>query len=234
MNEPSSSKPSEPKSKPSLSDVNLEADFPKDLAEGVEPLWRDIAQDEPNEGSGKENMASDQKEEREYALEEPLLQEVSDVPIVPKAGEKDDFQSCIQNKLKENESGLEPLDASSFDTATTNSVEVLLSTLGDLRENDDSEKGLQGILYRDGHPEELWEVCLTCLNIGNALICPFWCLQFTDIHAISTSSDDKMKQPLETFESQGYTDDDDKTKTNIVELIGDVRLSRIILSFAQC
>lgn len=187
-----SPKTSQPKT--SSLDVDIEADFAKELAEGMESLWRDIAQ---HEGSGKENETSGQTQERERSLAaawEAMLiegldgsppQGVSDVSAVPRAAEKDNFQSRIRNtmnKLKESESGLKSSDASSS-SASADPLEALLSQLGDLGEGDDEEE-LQGVLEammgqlmgKEVLYEPLKElsdkVCL-CLTISNVLILSF-------------------------------------------------------------
>jgi len=188
VNESTSSKASQPK--PSTSDVDIEADFAKELAEGMESLWRDIAKQGLNEGSGGETETSEHMEERERSLaaawEAMLIEGMdgSDAPTAPKAGEKD-FQSRIRNtmnKLKESESGLKSSDPSSS-SASADPLEALLSQFGDLGDGEGEEE-LQGVLEammgqlmgKDILYEPLKElsdkVCL-CLNIANALILSF-------------------------------------------------------------
>ena len=157
VNESTSSKASQ--LKPSTSDVDIEADFAKELAEGMESLWRDIAKQGLNEGSGGETETSEHMEERERSLaaaweamliegmDGSLQQGVSDASTAPKAGEKDDFQSRIRNtmnKLKESESGLKSSDPSSS-AASADPLEALLSQFGDLGDGEGEEE-LQGVL----------------------------------------------------------------------------------------
>jgi hypothetical protein len=206
-----STSPSLSQPKPSSSNVDLETDFTKELAEGMESLWRDIAQHGLNEDSGKENESSDQKEERERSLAaawEAMLiegldgstqQGASGASAAPKPGEKDDFQSRIRNtmnKLKESESGLKSSDASSS-TASADPLEALLSQFGDLGEGE-GEDELQGVLEammgqlmgKDVLYEPLKElsdkVCL-CLNMANVLILFF---------AVSTYSSPTTSRPM--------------------------------------
>ncbi|OAX36256.1 Pex19-domain-containing protein [Rhizopogon vinicolor AM-OR11-026] len=238
VNESTSSKASQPK--PSSSDVDLEPDFAKELAEGMESLWRDIAKHGLNKDSGKEDETSDQREERERSLAaawEAMLIEgmdgslqhgTSDAPTVLKAGEKDNFQSHIRNtmnKLKESESGLKSTDASSS-AASADPLEALLSQLGDLGEGEGEEE-LQGVL----------EAMMGQLMGKDVLYEPLKELsdKFPDYlktNATTISSDDKqrydaqiicMKELLDIFESKSYTDDDDKTRTKIVELMGELQ-----------
>ena len=125
----------------------------------MESLWRDIAQRGLNEGSGEESETSNQNKERERSLaaaweamliegmDGSLPREASDAPTVPKATEKDDFQSRIRNtmnKLKESESGLKSSDSSNA-TTSADPLEALLSQLGDLGDGED-EHELQGVL----------------------------------------------------------------------------------------
>lgn len=232
---PSSSRAS--KQKPSSSDAELGADFAKELAEEMESLWRGIAQQGANEGSNNEDETSEQQQERERALAaawEAMLIEgmdgsidpslIQEAPITPKTGEKDDFQSRIRNtmnKLKESESGLKSSDASSSATST-DPLEALLSQFGG-----EDEDEMQGVL----------EAMMGQLMGKDVLYEPLKELsdKFPDYlktHATTLSSDDKkrydaqiicMKQLLEIFESEGYTDDDDKTRTAIVDLMGELQ-----------
>ncbi|KAG1725635.1 Pex19 protein family-domain-containing protein [Suillus paluster] len=203
----------------------------------MESLWRDIAQHGPNEGSDKEDETSEQREERERALAaawEAMLIEGMDAsidpsltqgaPTAPKIGEKDDFQSRIRNtmnKLNESESGLKTSDASGSATGT-DPLEALLSQFGG-----ENEEELQGVL----------EAMMGQLMGKDVLYEPLKELsdKFPDYlktHASTISSDDKkrydaqiicMKQLLEIFQSEGYTDDDDKTRTKVVDLMGELQ-----------
>jgi len=148
-----------PQTRTSLPDADLKANFAKELAEGMGSLWRDIAQHGLSEGSGGESEASNQNQERERSLaaaweamliegmDGSLPRRASDAPTVPKATEKDDFQSRIRNtmnKLKESESGLKLSDSSNA-TTSADPLEALLSQLGDLGDGED-EHELQGVL----------------------------------------------------------------------------------------
>ncbi|KAG0697528.1 Pex19 protein [Suillus ampliporus] len=236
VNEPPSSQAAKLKNI-SSPDVDFGADFAKELAEGMESLWRGIAQHGLDEDSGKEDETSEQREERERALAaawEAMLIEGMDAsidpslteaaPTAPKIGEKDDFQSRIRNtmnKLNESESGLKTSDASSSATST-DPLEALLSQFGG-----ESEEELQGVL----------EAMMGQLMGKDVLYEPLKELsdKFPDYlktHATTMSPEDKkrydaqiicMKQLLEIFESEGYTDDDDKTRTKIVDLMGELQ-----------
>ncbi|KAG1731749.1 Pex19-domain-containing protein [Suillus lakei] len=235
VNEPTSSQA--PKQKPSSSNVDFGADFAKELAEGMESLWRGIAQQGVSEGAGNEDETSEQGEERERALAaawEAMLIEGMDgsidpsptqeAPIAPKTGEKDDFQSRIRNtmnKLKESESGLKSSDASSSATST-DPLEALLSQFGG-----EDEEEMQGVL----------EAMMGQLMGKDVLYEPLKELSdkfpgYLEANTTTLSSDDKsryneqiicMKQLLDIFESADYTDDNDNTRTKIVDLMGEVR-----------
>ncbi|KAG1870838.1 Pex19 protein [Suillus subluteus] len=230
VNEPQTSKQTS-----SSSNADLGADFAKSLAEEMEALWRGIAQQEVDEGLKGET--SEQREERERTLaaawEAMLIEEMDgsidpsltqEAPIAPKTGEKDDFQSRIRNtmnKLKESESGLKSSDPSSS-TTSNDPLEALLSQFGG-----EDEEEMQGVL----------EAMMGQLMGKDVLYEPLKELsdKFPDYlkaNATVLTSDDKsrydaqitcMKQLLGIFESKDYTDDDDKTKTKIVDLMGELQ-----------
>ncbi|KAG1804065.1 Pex19 protein [Suillus subaureus] len=194
-----------------------------------------MAQQEVDEGLKGET--SEQREERERTLaaawEAMLIEEMDgsmnppltqEAPIAPKTGEKDDFQSRIRNtmnKLKESESGLKSSDPSSSATST-DPLEALLSQFGG-----EDEEEMQGVL----------EAMMGQLMGKDVLYEPLKELsdKFPDYlkaNATTLTSDDKsrydaqivcMKQLLEIFESKDYTDDDDKTRTKIVDLMGELQ-----------
>jgi peroxin-19 len=235
VNVPTSSQAS--KQKPSSSNADFGADFAKSLAEEMESLWRGIAQEEVNGGLNDEDETSEQREERERTLAaawEAMLIEGMDgstdpsltqgAPIASKTGEKDDFKSRIRNtmnKLKESESGLKSSDPSSAATST-DPLEALLSQLGG-----EDEEEMQGVL----------EAMMGQLMGKDVLYEPLKELsdKFPDYlkaNANTLTSDDKsrydaqiicMKQILEIFESKDYTDDDDKTRTKVVDLMGELQ-----------
>ncbi|KAG2346396.1 Pex19-domain-containing protein, partial [Suillus weaverae] len=235
VNEPASSQASKPK--PSSSTADFGADFAKSLAEEMESLWRGIAQQEMNEGLNNEDETSEQREERERSLAaawEAMLIEGMDgssdpsltqgAPIAPKAGEKDDFRSRIQNtmnKLKESESGLKSSDPGSSATSA-DPLEALLSQFGG-----EDEEEMQGVL----------EAMMGQLMGKDVLYEPLKELsdKFPDYlktNATKLTPDDKsrydaqiicMKQLLEIFESKDYADDDDKTRAKVVDLMGELQ-----------
>lgn len=237
VNVPTSSQAS--KQKPSSANADFGAEFAKSLAEEMESLWRDIAQQEVNEGLNDEDEdeTSEQREERERTLAaawEAMLIEGMDgsadpsltqgAPIAPKTGEKDGFQSRIRNtmnKLKESESGLKSSDPSSAATST-DPLEALLSQLGG-----EDEEEMQGVL----------EAMMGQLMGKDILYEPLKELsdKFPDYlkaNANTLASDDKsrydaqivcMKQLLEIFESKDYTDNDDKTRSKVVDLMGELQ-----------
>ncbi|KAG2107892.1 Pex19 protein family-domain-containing protein [Suillus discolor] len=205
VNEPTSSK-----QEPSSSNADFDADFAKSLAEDMEALWRDLAQQGLMMTEGMDGST------------DPSL--TQGAPITPKTGEKDDFQSRIRNtmnKLKESESGLKSSDPSSS-APSADPLEALLSQLGD-----EDEEEMQGVL----------EAMMGQLMGKDVLYEPLKELsdKFPDYlkaNATTLTSDDKsrydaqivcIRQLLETFESKDYADDDDKTRIKIVELMGELQ-----------
>jgi peroxin-19 len=231
VHEPTLSQASKQKS--SSPNADFEADFAKSLAEEMEALWRGIAHQEVSEGL-KEETSEQERERTLAAAWEAMLIEGMDgatdpsltqgAPIAPKAGEKDDFQSRIRNtmnKLKESESGLKSSDPSSSATST-DPLEALLSQLGG-----EDEEEMQGVL----------EAMMGQLMGKDVLYEPLKELldKFPDYlkaNATTLTSTDKsrydaqiicMKQLLEIFESKNYTDDDDETRTKVVDLMSELQ-----------
>ncbi|KAG1805616.1 Pex19 protein family-domain-containing protein [Suillus variegatus] len=232
VNEPTSSKRNT-----SSSNADFEADFAKSLAEEMEALWRGFAQQGATEGITHEDETAEQREERERNLaaawEAMLIEEMDGAtdpsltqgaPIAPKTGEKDDFQSRIRNtmnKLKESESGLKSSDPSSS-APNADSLEALLSQFGD-----EDEEDMQGVL----------EAMMGQLMGKDVLYEPLKELldKFPDYlkaNAATLTADDKsrydaqiicMKQLLEIFELKDYADNDDKTRLEIVDLMGELQ-----------
>ncbi|KAG1899936.1 Pex19 protein family-domain-containing protein [Suillus fuscotomentosus] len=205
VNEPTSSK-----QEPSSSNADFEADFAKSLAEDMEALWRDLAQQGLMSTEGMDGST------------DPSL--AQGAPITPKTGEKDDFQSRIRNtmnKLKESESGLKSSDPSSS-APSADPLEALLSQLGD-----EDEEEMQGVL----------EAMMGQLMGKDVLYEPLKELSdkfpgYLKANATTLTSDDKSRydaqiicimQLLEIFESKDYADDDDKTRIKIVELMGELQ-----------
>lgn len=205
VNEPTSSKQG-----PSSSNADFEADFAKSLAEDMEALWRDLAQQGLMSTEGMDGST------------DPSL--AQGAPITPKTGEKDDFQSRIRNtmnKLKESESGLKSSDPSSS-APSADPLEALLSQLGD-----EDEEEMQGVL----------EAMMGQLMGKDVLYEPLKELSdkfpgYLKANATTLTSDDKSRydaqiicimQLLEIFESKDYADDDDKTRIKIVELMGELQ-----------
>ncbi|KAG1894708.1 Pex19 protein [Suillus fuscotomentosus] len=203
----------------------------------MEALWRGFAQQGATEGITHEDETAEQREKREHTLaaawEAMLIEEMDGAtdpsltqgaPIAPKTGEKDDFQSRIRNtmnKLKESESGLKSSDPSSS-APSADSLEALLSQFGD-----EDEEEMQGVL----------EAMMGQLMGKDVLYEPLKELsdKFPDYlkaNAATLTADDKsrygaqiicMKQLLEIFESKDYADDDDKTRLEIVDLMGELQ-----------
>ncbi|KAG2137421.1 Pex19-domain-containing protein [Suillus bovinus] len=207
VNEPTSSQAS--KQKPSSSDADFEADFAKSLAEDMEALWRGIAHQEVNEGLNDEDETSEQREERERTLAAALEAMMTEgmngstdpslaqgAPIAPKTGEKDDFQS--------------------------HPLETLLSQFG-LEDEEDMQGVLETMMGQLMGKDVLYEPLKELSD------------KFPDYlkaNAITLTSDDKsrydaqiicIKQLLQIFESKDYTDDDDKTRIKIVDLMGELQ-----------
>ncbi|KAG2057926.1 Pex19-domain-containing protein [Suillus hirtellus] len=221
----------------SSSDGDFEADFAKSLAEDMEALWRGFAQQGATEGIPHEDETAEQREERERTLaaawEAMLIEEMDGAtdpsltqgaPIAPKTGEKDDFQSRIRNtmnKLKESESGLKASDPSRS-APNADSLEALLSQFGD-----EDEEEMQGVL----------EAMMGQLMGKDVLYEPLKELSdkfpdYLEANAATLTADDKsrydaqiicMKQLLEIFESKDYADNDDKTRLEIVDLMGELQ-----------
>ncbi|KAG1785454.1 Pex19 protein family-domain-containing protein [Suillus plorans] len=217
---------------------DLDADFAKSLAEEMEVLWRGFAQQGVTEGLIDEDETAEQREERERTLapawEAMLIEGVDGTtdpsltqgapPIAPKTGEKDDFQSRMRNtmnKLKESESGLKSSDPSSS-APSPDSFEALLSQFGD-----EDEEEMQGVL----------EAMMGQLMGKDVLYEPLRELsdKFSDYlkaNVATLPSGDKsrydaqiicMKQLLEIFESKDYADNDDETRLEIVDLMGELQ-----------
>lgn len=177
---------------------------------------------EPTSSQASEQKSSSSNADFEADFAK-LFAEEMEALIAPKTGEKEDFQSRIQNtmnKLKESESGFKSSDPSS--SASSDPLEALLSQLGG-----EGEEEMQGVL----------EAMMGQLMGKDVLYEPLKELsdKFPDYlkaNATTITSDDKsrydaqiicIKQLLEIFESKDYADDDDKIRTKVVDLMSELQ-----------